>query len=304
MSKKYFTDALSEQTIIDLTGEMLKEENMNKNLSKPRFGSIMLKIIPAAAMIALVIGLVNILPALLESEIDLTPGNNAGTYAGIDRPDDTDENSNLFIPWFAERNFFEEKVLDVMPEGRDKDRMLAYFTLKDAADPHLTEEARQELLEEYPFTGWFAVYVFDPNASAREYRQVLGLLHEYTDLTADEIIQNREACGLPVTESEIEHLATLYAYVNHNRMYHYDYPEQLGHERKIWPGVYYVDENGEAHTKSFCCDDRSPLCEGIASASEYDLLLETAITPYCDDLLARGLITQKEYDMFMTNPFK
>ena len=58
MSKEYFTDNISEETIINMIDKALKFEKTSKNRG---IKASLLKIIPAAAMIALVIGAINIL---------------------------------------------------------------------------------------------------------------------------------------------------------------------------------------------------------------------------------------------------
>ena len=59
MNKEYFTDNISDEMLAKLTDKMLKFEK-NKSINKTKIS--LLQIIPAAAMIALVIGLINILP--------------------------------------------------------------------------------------------------------------------------------------------------------------------------------------------------------------------------------------------------
>ncbi|MCL1857932.1 MAG: class B sortase [Oscillospiraceae bacterium] len=77
MSRKLFTDSLSDETVINLTDEMLKQNNINK--TKKRFFRLeLIKIIPAVAAVALVIGVINILPNLLVYENIGTPGSEAG----------------------------------------------------------------------------------------------------------------------------------------------------------------------------------------------------------------------------------
>ena len=221
MSGKYFKDAISEETIIELTGEMLKEENMNKNLSKPRLGNALLKIIPAAAMVALAIGVINILPAMLNSE----PGPNAGNLApGVYANNyDEEEEIDLFVPWAAEKNFFEERILAEMPEEHViRHKMLAYYALLDPArfesiedylSEHpldfyltndltyntLTYEDMKEMLLAYEdlFNQGVAFYLFDIYASRREINQILGFLHDFTDLTGNDIMQMFESFGFP-----------------------------------------------------------------------------------------------------------
>ena len=65
MKKKYLTDAISDEMIISLTGEMLIKENMVNNMQKSRIASALLKIMPLAA--ALVIGFINIFPVFFGS---------------------------------------------------------------------------------------------------------------------------------------------------------------------------------------------------------------------------------------------
>ena len=74
MSKKLFADVLNERTIIDLTGEMLNNEKINNSKPKRKFNSVLFKIIPAAAVIILIIGCINILPVLLNNEDIIPPG--------------------------------------------------------------------------------------------------------------------------------------------------------------------------------------------------------------------------------------
>jgi hypothetical protein len=68
MSNKLFTDALSDETIISLTDEMVRLEKNNKTNPKKNLGRALFRIIPTAAMIALVIGLLNILPVFINND--------------------------------------------------------------------------------------------------------------------------------------------------------------------------------------------------------------------------------------------
>ena len=55
--------------------------------------------------------------------------------------------------------------------------------------------------------------------------------------------------------------------------------------------VNYENEDGEYQYKSF----------GTAATKEdYDYVLEKELVPFCDDLLEKGLLTQKQYDVFTT----
>ena len=61
-----------------------------------------------------------------------------------------------------------------------------------------------------------------------------------------------------------------------------------------YPGFVYCDENGVIQYKSFGTD---PNHKYVNNKSEYDYVLEHEIIPYCDDILAKGLITQEFYDI-------
>jgi len=209
MSGKFFKDALSEETIIELTSEMLKEENMNKNLSKPRLGNALLKIIPAAAMVALIIGAINLIPAMLSTEV----GPSAGSAApGIYANSYDSEEIALYVPWVVEKNFFEERILAAIPDDdvivngviksgrREKDKLLAYYALRDPSAPDLTDRGKQEILEAYPFTQNVPVYTFDPNASEREKDYILEMLSVLTDLTGNELMLMFTEFDLPAQD--------------------------------------------------------------------------------------------------------
>jgi hypothetical protein len=199
MSREYFTENLSDETIADMIDKALRFE---KTVKTKNIKSNLLKMIPAAAAIALVIGLINLLPALLSNnDIGLPNGdvNYPGVYTGAAH--NPGEEIELFVPWFMEKTFFEERVSDVMPEGRDKTKVLAYYTLKDPSAAELTDRAREEMLEAYPFTQAAPMYVLDPNIGAREKEQLLELFTEYTNLTGIDIIKMYRKHGIETTEN-------------------------------------------------------------------------------------------------------
>jgi hypothetical protein len=105
-------------------------------------------------MIAIVIGLVNLLPVFLNSDPDINPG------AGILLTEDIE----LFLPWVVEKTFFEEQILANLPEGRARTRITAYYMLRDIG------------------------YVLDSRISQREANELLTFLEEYTELTGNDIM--------------------------------------------------------------------------------------------------------------------
>jgi len=165
MNKEYFADNLSIEDMAEMTDKMLRFEKIQK--TKKRKSDI-LKLIPAAAAIALIIGVVNLLPVLFN---DTGIDNRQGAGMITNNPAKEIE---LFVPWIIEKTFFEENILAVMPAGRDREIMEAYYTLGK--------------------TG----YALDSNISNREAGILLGYLLEYTDLTGNDMMQMILANDLPL----------------------------------------------------------------------------------------------------------
>jgi hypothetical protein len=82
MSKKYYTESISDETLAKMIDKTLKFEKNNK---AKKAASVIFRIVPAAAMLALVIGLANILPAMLNINNDYEPGNagSSGLYLPV-----------------------------------------------------------------------------------------------------------------------------------------------------------------------------------------------------------------------------
>ena len=93
------------------------------------------------------------------------------------------EQKRMLVPRMIEQSSFEGNILEHITNSRDYDKMKAYYTLKDANDPDLTERAKKELQVTYPQTQRYAIYVFDPHASDREIRQIEGFIRLYTKYT-------------------------------------------------------------------------------------------------------------------------
>ena len=84
MSKKYYTDAISEKTLIKLIDKTLNYEKTSKNRSIKKN---LLKIIPAIAAYALVIGFLNILPNIQNGNTQVLPGDKTDAYSAAAMPD-------------------------------------------------------------------------------------------------------------------------------------------------------------------------------------------------------------------------
>ena len=220
MKKEYFTDNLSIETLAKFTDTMLKYEKTKKSRN---IKINLLKIVPAVAVIALVIGVINILPIFISSD----NGINAGSE-GVGQPDATiyihnndylkiddnglvavensnDEEMMLFVPPIVEKNFFEEKILANITNQRDHDKMLAYYVLLDIENPEFLDfppptaghPTIEEMIVLYPICETVPIYVLDPYASDRELFAILGFLKTYTSLVGEDLIQMYEDYGIP-----------------------------------------------------------------------------------------------------------
>ena len=93
------------------------------------------------------------------------------------------EEKRKLVPRIIEKSSFEDNIRQYVTNERELAKLDAYYTLKDAQAPDLTERARKELQVTYPITKFMAIYVFDPNASERELTQIEGYIKQYTKYT-------------------------------------------------------------------------------------------------------------------------
>jgi len=75
---------------------------------------------------------------------------------------------------YIEKKFAETYATDESGRSRELDKLNAYYALKDPNSPDITPRDREEMYITYPITKEFPIYAFDPNASDREYIQMLG----------------------------------------------------------------------------------------------------------------------------------
>ena len=87
------------------------------------------------------------------------------------------------VPRMIEAESFKENILQHITNERERRKMEAYYTLKDATDPTLTERAQKELQITYPITKFMAIYIFDPGASERELTEIEGYIQQNTQYT-------------------------------------------------------------------------------------------------------------------------
>lgn len=83
------------------------------------------------------------------------------------------------IPKQIKKERFEELILANIPEGAEKLRLMAYYTLQDANDSTLTERGRRELLATFPICSKMAIYTFDNSAGERDQERVETIIKKY-----------------------------------------------------------------------------------------------------------------------------
>jgi len=192
MSGKLFTDVLNDGTLANLTDEMLKCENINKNKSKIKIGFTALKILSAAAVIVLVIGFLNnTLPMLMNNNAGVEPDDaeiiEDDIYTFIEN---IKNGVQTFVPQRITKSSFEDYLLSAITDPKDLQRIKSYYILRDASDPNLTARQRKTLLITYPICKTTPIYVLDINASEREINMILEIWNKYSQLIVTKMEEN------------------------------------------------------------------------------------------------------------------
>lgn len=164
-----------------------------------------------------------------------------------------------FVPTVLTAEMFENEVLAKMDEGgREIRRLQAFYTKKDLNSPDLTELAKQELLMKYSsFVNVLeqtAIYIFDPNASAREMLEIVSYYNTYTTLTDADIAKMYVEYGIVST--------------NVNSMY------ELNPVCLILP---YID-TGDISAEDIYI--KTTLADESLTKEEYDYMLESYLQTY------------------------
>jgi hypothetical protein len=347
---------MSDEAVAKLIDETL---NFKKTAQNRNIKSSLLKLVPAAAAVALIIGFMNLFPHLADISGKMKPGTDthggAATQTDIVNLREPVDQSDLFLPEAIEKSFYEDKILAAITDQKGIDKLNNYYWLRDS------------------------VYKLDPDITVRERNLLLECLRDYTDLTAGDMYQMCANNGIPLPRN----IDPAYANVRFGDDYNntllldvewhtYDtYMEEIvepirkwdadvvGFEKqaneiknKIWyrartingksaqtlnklindgsisiwnqPNpvdiskyldsdgyyiykvfpimciwVYYSGENNEFKSKAFAYGtDACGNSIWINSQSEYEYVLENKIIPFCDDLLAKGMISQKAYEEY------
>ncbi len=89
------------------------------------------------------------------------------------------EETRKLLPKHIRRDRFESLILANFPEGSNKTRFLAYYTLQDPYAEGLSERARRELIADFPICEDMAIYTWDPAASEREQNMCEAWIKQY-----------------------------------------------------------------------------------------------------------------------------
>lgn len=105
------------------------------------------------------------------------------------------------VPRMISKTRFESMILNNIPEGTYKERLLSFYTLYDAFDPHLTETNVKEIQAAFPITKQFAVYVCDPGIVSKELQNLETTIKAYCPTyTFEEMEQDHADCDYVSTD--------------------------------------------------------------------------------------------------------
>ena len=372
MNKKYI-DGLSDETL----AKMIDRTLLYKKTAKIRsITANLLKLIPAAAAVALVVGIINLSPFITKN-IDI-PSNDPilqTNYPG--------EAIELFLPTIVEKSFFEERIVAAIKDNKASNTINAYYSIRDPSAVNLPEYAANGIVMTFSVNrnAGNRFYVLNPDTSQKERERLLNILLEHTDLGGGDIIQMYKDSGVIITEnpdpyahvrfgatrdillldvewhtpetylaeviepykelfaewqklnSELiseeyeavyqkylqqlensltrmregkEYIARIingkygefFTITNNYGVINMPYDSDGYYIYNVYPyyaSVAYLDEDGVDKQKYFYWSDGINL---INSKAEYDRILINEIIPFCEDLLARGLIPQEAYDYY------
>ena len=216
MSKKYYLDAISDEKLAEMIDKTLRYEKAEKT-GITKF--ILSRIVPAAAVIALVIGFATLFPALIKSTPpvdDTTPGAAVASRTEITYLNEKE--IELFLPPVIEKSFFENRVLkafdDIIaalnnPEDKEqlgymtraKGRVETYYVIQNLSLPYSTELVADGVWSTYTFeednTNQF--YKLDSTMSARETDELLEMLSE-AGFTGNDMMRMYMNAGATLSE--------------------------------------------------------------------------------------------------------
>jgi len=253
MKNKFYIDAMSDETLAKMIDETMRFEK-SREAKDSRVGvASLLKLIPAVAVIALVIGLINILPVF----------NGGGFIAGSEGVDMGEPDIEINLPAAYAT---EEEADEVDP--------YAHVRFGETRDILLLEIEWFESGDEY--RDWWESN--GGNIEDDEFMlEVFARIDDKTAFMAKTVNgKSTESFSVFLNEGTISQYYNSEGYYIFN-VYPYD------------SYVFYRDEGNERQLKFF----------GVAySKEEYEIILNNEIIPFCDDLLAQGLMPQENYEHY------
>ncbi len=136
------------------------------------------------------------------------------------------EQARILVPELIEKSRFENEILEKMPQKDENGRtfvdevinknpytyMKAYFQLKDANSEKLSEESRKKMMQTFPITKKYAVYMITMGTTVKEKKNLEHLITTYTDYTFDDLEADHEKvefetsnAKLPLFKASIEY---------------------------------------------------------------------------------------------------
>lgn len=105
------------------------------------------------------------------------------------------------VPRMISKTRFETMILNNIPDGTYKDRLLSFYTLYDTSDVSLTEQNVKEIQAAFPITRQFAVYVCDTSIVSKELEDLETIIKAYCPTyTYEEMEQDHADCDYTNTD--------------------------------------------------------------------------------------------------------
>lgn len=239
MNEKSFINNIDDETLAKMIDMTLNYKKAAKNRKFPT--AVVIKFVSAAAAVALFIGLLNILPVLINLD-----NNNINPAGEITR----DENiyapeinrGDLFLPEIVEKSFFENSILAAITDEITAYKFNAFYSLKDPSNPDLSDREREDMLITYPICKHFSIYALDPDTSKKERETLLGFMLEYTDITRDDMMQ---MC-INIEYDPTEYIAALHRYL-YDTVRFGETEDTLLLDIEWYPYGAYLDEEGKVY---------------------------------------------------------
>jgi len=107
-----------------------------------------------------------------------------------------EEQTIRLVPRMIEKSRFEDLILSYIEDDWTRNKLAAFYTLKDPFDLTLTERAIKEMQAKFPITKEIAVYVCDPEIKARELQQLEGYVKTFcVNYSYEELDKDHQQTG-------------------------------------------------------------------------------------------------------------